>query len=172
MKYVVKFAILAVAFVNLGCPSRDNPGGASVVGTPTTQCMSSIPTGPGGQVGGYPQTYPYNTGYNNSCYYGYGANPYFMPYNYGWNNGFACPARYIAAYSPSLGLSCVATYGIPYNNLMYYSYYSGWSNAYYMNYSAYAWNSYYTAVSCVSSYPGCNCIPTGNGTSGIGICTR
>lgn len=171
MKLMMKFAVLGIALVNLGCPSRDNPQNASVIGTPTTQCLSSIPTGPNGQVGGYGQTYPYN---NSSCYYGYGTNPYFTPYSYGWNNGFRCPYNYIAAYSSTLGLSCVATYGLPYANLMYYSYYNGgWAaNANYMYYNYNNWYNYYAAVSCVSSYPGCNCIPTGNGTSGIGICTR
>ncbi len=165
MKHLLKIAVFALAIVNIGCP-KDNPAPASLVGTPNTQCLSSIPTGAGGTIG-YPQSYPYN----NNCY-AYGANGYFQPYNYGYYNGFRCPNGTIAAYGYTLGLSCVATYGLPTASLLYYSYLA--SGAFgYANYGYYnsGWSSYYAVATCTSSYPGCNCVPTGYPSSGIGICT-
>lgn len=170
MKYLFSALVLTIGLTNIGCPKND-PAPASIVGTPTTQCLSSIPTGPNGQIGGYNTTYPYNNygGYGSSCAYGYSNNPYYYGYN-NWNSGY-CPAGTFAVYS-TYGVSCTSAYGInnysSYNFLAYAYINGSWTTGYYANG---AWPYNYAAVSCTMSYPGCNCVPVGT-YSGYGICAR
>lgn len=166
MKYLFSGLVLSIALVNIGCPNNNNnPGPAATVGTPTTQCLSSIPTGPNGN--GYPQNYPY--GYNSSCAYGYSNNPYYYSQNM-WGAGM-CGGGMIPVYNRLRGISCLPTglmNGLGGYNFLAYNYMnSGWAGAY--NYGA--WNYNYAMVSCTASYFGCNCIPVGP-YSGIGICAR
>lgn len=184
-KIVSTLVFTGLVLLNSACPDKNNNASApgQIIGTPTTQCLTNIPTGINGQSGNYPvgTGYPGGYPYNASCV-GYGTSNYFSPYNYNaygynFNNGFYCGNSYsVAVYSNYYGLGCVPVSAIPYN-VLYYSYSGGSFGAYgYLNFGTNgwygAWNQNNVAISCVTSYPGCNCISVGGTSGGVGICTR
>ncbi len=164
MKYLLSGLVLSVALTNIGCPNNNNPGQpASVVGTPTTQCLSTIPTGPNGT--GYPQQYPYGGygGYNSSCAYGYGNNPYYYSQN-GYGMGMC--RGLVPVYNRLRGVACISPNLLGNYNFLAYNV-NGWGYQGYYGYSA--WNSNYAMVSCIAdNYAlGCRCVTVGYG---YGVC--
>jgi len=192
----ILMVLLLVASSLVACNKDKNKNSSAnvyAVAPLSTQCLNSqTPINSGYYQGQIPNNYYYNNGYGypNSGYpnsvnqglncnlnwngynqYGfsnYGTSAYLSGYNNQWAYGFAgCPGG-LTVYSSYFGLGCLdpSLYSSQYNLALYSWTNGGFSySGVYSSYSSYG--AYNVAITCVSSFPTCNCINMGGG---IGIC--